>query len=362
MKYKTITIMKKEIKHLYRKALDSLTIGIELFNRPNDTGRVHGVLIMLDHAFEMLLKASILEKGGKIFEKGSKESCGFNACVRKAFSDNSIKFLEGDEVLTLQSINGLRDAAQHYTLVMSEQHLYFHAQSALTLFRDIVNRVFNTDLVTELPERVLPVSTIPPTDITAFFSNEINEVKKLLEPTKRKKIDAVERIRSLAIMENAVQGKDNQPSNNDLNKMLSNLKKGFTLSQIFPGVATLNFTTKGYGPSLDLRISRKEGIPIQVVPEGTPGVAVVALKRVNELDYYNLGRDQVAKKVGLTGPKTTAIINHINLKEDSESFKRIAIGKVTFDRYSPKAIVKIKEILKNKPIEEIWDEYRSGLI
>lgn len=56
--------MKKEVKHLYNKAVDSLVLSIELFNRPNDTARVHGVLIMMDHSFEMLLKASILQKGG----------------------------------------------------------------------------------------------------------------------------------------------------------------------------------------------------------------------------------------------------------------------------------------------------------
>jgi len=334
-------------------------IGIELFNRPNSNGRIHGVLIMLDHAFEMLLKASILEKGGKIFDKGSKESVGFNTCIRKAYSDQTIKFLEADEVLTLQCLNGLRDAAQHYTLEMSEQHLYFQAQSAITLFRDILIRVFGVELKTELPERVLPVSTIPPTEITAFFSNEINEVKKLLDPTSRKKIDAIDRLRSLAIMENAVQGDENQPSISDLNKLISNLKKGSSFKQLFPGISTLNLTTNGYGPSLDLRISRKEGILIQIVPEGTPGSAIVALKRVNELDYYNLGRDQLAKKVGLTGPKTTAVIHHIKLRDDPDSFKRITIGKVTFDRYAPRAVERIKDTLKENHIEDIWAEYRS---
>jgi hypothetical protein len=53
--------MKKEASHLYNKAIDSLTLSIELFNRPNDCGRVHGVLIFLDHAFEMLMKAAIVK-------------------------------------------------------------------------------------------------------------------------------------------------------------------------------------------------------------------------------------------------------------------------------------------------------------
>lgn len=351
--------MKKEAKHLYSKAVDSLVLSIELFNRPNDTARVHGVLIMMDHSFEMLLKAAILHNGGKIKERKATQTIGFETCVRKAFSDGKIKFLNEDEVLTLQSFNGLRDAAQHYTLEISEQHLYFQAQSGLTLFRDIVKRVFDIDLREGLPVRVLPLSTSPPTDIQAFFSNEITEIKKLLGPNKRKNIEATEKLRALAIMENAVQGNDTQPSDGELRKILKTLEKGGNFGQLFPGVSTLNFTANGYGPSLDLRITRKEGIPVEIVPEGTPGAHVVALKRVNELDYFNLGRDQLARKVGLTGPKTSAVIHYLNLKADPESFKRISIGKVHHDRYSQNAIGQIKEAVVETPINDIWKNYKD---
>jgi hypothetical protein len=348
--------MRKEAKHLYQKAIDSLTLSIELFNRPNDCGRTHGVLIFLDHSFEMLLKASIIDKGGKIKEKGAKETIGFSACCRKGFSDASIKFLNETEVLTLQTINGLRDAAQHYTLEMSEQYLYFQAQAGLTLFRDIVKRVFNVDLKTELPVRVLPLSTTPPMDIQAFFSTEVSDIKKLLAPKSRKKLEATEKLRALAIMENSIQGNESQPSDTELKTLQTKLIKGSTWNQIFPSVSTLSFTQKGYGPSLDLRITKSEGVAITIVPEGTPGAGVIAIKRVNELDYYNLGRDQLAKKLMLTPPKTTAAIKHFKIKDDPDCFKHLKVGNVPFDRYSPKAIEKIREGLKTKSIDDIWKE------
>ena len=348
--------MRKEAKHLYQKAIDSLTLSIELFNRPNDCGRTHGVLIFLDHSFEMLLKASIIEKDGKIKEKGAKETIGFSACCRKGFSDASIKFLNETEVLILQTINGLRDAAQHYTLEMSEQYLYFQAQAGLTLFRDIVKRVFNVDLKTELPVRVLPLSTTPPMDIQAFFSTEVSDIKKLLAPKSRKKLEATEKLRALAIMENSIQGNESQPSDTELKTLQTKLIKGSTWNQIFPSVSTLSFTQKGYGPSLDLRITKSEGVAITVVPEGTPGAGVIAIKRVNELDYYNLGRDQLAKKLLLTPPKTTAAIKHFKIKDDPDCFKHLKVGNVPFDRYSPKAIEKIREGLKTKSIDDIWRE------
>ena len=130
----------------------------------------------------MLLKSAIIFKGGKIREKRAKETIGFSACVRKCFSDAKVRFLSEEEVLTLQTINGFRDAAQHYTLELSEQLFYFQAQAGLTLFRDITSRVFNIDLKTELPLRVLPLSTTPPIEMEALFSQEIVEVKKLIQP------------------------------------------------------------------------------------------------------------------------------------------------------------------------------------
>lgn len=61
--------MKREAKLLLQKACDSLVLSIELFNRPHDRGRVSGSLSHLDHGFEMLLKAAIQHRGGRIRER-----------------------------------------------------------------------------------------------------------------------------------------------------------------------------------------------------------------------------------------------------------------------------------------------------
>lgn len=352
--------MKKEAKHLFQKAIDSLTLSIELFNRPNDCGRVHGVLIFMDHSFEMLLKAAIIDKGGKIKNKGAKDTIGFSACIRKAYSDATIKFLSEVEVLTLQSLNGLRDAAQHYTLEMSEQYLYFQAQAGLTLFRDITKNVFEIDLKTELPVRVLPLSTTPPMDIHAFFSTEVSEIKKLLAPNGRKKLEATEKLRALAIMENSIQGNESQPSDIELKTLTNKLIKGSAWNQIFPGVSTLSFTQKGYGPSLDLRITKSDGVPVTVVPEGTRGAAVVAIKRVNELDYYNLTMTDLCNKTKVGQNKLLAAIKEIKIQENGDAFKAIKMGSQTHKRYSPLALDILKKELPKMDIEEVWQRNKPS--
>ena len=346
--------MKKEAKLLRAKAIESLVLSIELFNRPSDAGRAHGVLIFIDHAFEMLFKAIILHRGGRIRGLKEKQTIGFDGCVRKGVSDEKVKFLTENQALTVQMINSLRDAAQHHLLDISEQHLYIQSQAGLSLFRDIFKACFDETLQSHLPARVLPLSTTPPTDLATLFEQETKEIQKLLKPGSRRHTEADAKLRALAIVEKSLGGEKVQPSNGELRDLAVMVAGGQKpWSEIFPGVATVTLTTQGYGPSIDLRIS-KTGSPVQLVPEGTPGATVVAVRRVDELSFYNLGRDQLAAKVKLSAPMTTAFIRFLTLQSDPECFKQIVVGNSKFDRYSQKAIQSITEAMKKHANESVW--------
>lgn len=353
--------MKRESRLLFAKGLDSLVIAIEHYNRPWNRGRADAVLILLDHAFEMLLKAAILHRGGTIRKPREKQTIGFDECLRKALSDGAVRFLKQEQVLQLQALNTLRDAAQHHLVDLSEQHLYLHAQAGLTLFRDIVRDVFDQDLKVHLPPRVLPLSTTPPTDLATLFDQETKEVARLLAPGKRRRVEAAAKLRALAIVDAAMRGDRLQPTDAELRKLGAAISDGRTWERVFAGVAAIELTATGTGPSLDLRISKKEGIPIHLVPEGTPGATVVAVHKVDSLGFYNLGRDQLAKHLGLTGPRTTALIRYAKIQHDAECYRRITIGKARFDRYSPKAIERLREALKTVNMEKVWAEYLDSL-
>jgi hypothetical protein len=346
--------MKREARLLLDKAYDSLLLSIELFNRPHDQGRASSTLILVDHAFEMLLKSAIVHRGGNIREKRAKETIGFDACVRRGLSDAKIKFLTEEQALTLQTINGLRDAAQHHLLDISEGQLYLHEQSGVTLFRDLLKSVFVQDLTDRLPMRVLPVSTSPPVDLTTLFDTEVAEIVKLLRPGRRRRLEAEARLRPLAILDSTLKGEKGQPSSGDVRHIGQELVSGKKWGDLFTGVSAIEITTEGTGLKLSLRLSKKEGIPIHLVPEGTPGAGVVAVKRVNELDFYNLGATQLATKLNLTMPKAVAVVDHLGLRSDPECYKEIKIGTAIFKRYSVKAIEKITEALKEQNADEIW--------
>ena len=299
------------------------------------------------------MKAAILHRGGRIRDKIDSNTIGFNACIGQSLSNGKIKYLNEEQAHVLRVVNGLRDAEQHYHVTVSEEQLYVHIQSGVTLFREVLKDVFSKELTDYLPNRVLPVSTSPPVSIETLFDSEVAEITKLLAPNRRQRVEAFARLRALSILEKSLTGDVNQPTNDEMGETARELLAGEPWSAVFPGVATIEINAEGSELSLSLRISKKEGTPVRVVPEGTPSAPVV-LKRVNELDYYCLGAKQIAHEVELTLPKTVAVIHHLGLANDSEYYREFALGKVPLKRYSRKTIDRIKASIKEESLDEIW--------
>jgi hypothetical protein len=337
--------MKREARILLTKATDSALLSIEHFDRPWDRGRIEAVLVFVDRAFELLLKATIVHKGGRIRAPRSRETIGFDTCVRRCVSDSQTKCLTEEEALTIQILNSLRDAAQHYVVDISEQQLYTYVQSGLTLFDKILRGVFAKKLTDFLPERVLPVSSNPPTDFGTLMDVEIEDIKRLVAPGARKRFQAKAKLRSLAIIEASLGGSRTQPSEAELEKLAKRVRRGEPWHRLFPSIRTLTLDTNGNGPGLFLRISKSEGQPVRLVPVGTPGAAIVAVKRVDELGYYSLNLTALASKLELSLPKTLAVVQELEIQEDAEYFKEFAIGAMHYKRYSPKALDRIKKSL-----------------
>ncbi len=351
--------MKKQAKLLFEKAVDSLILSISHFNNPWDRGRKEAVLILLDRAFELLLKTIILHKGGKIREPYDRETIGHEKCVRKCISQPKVKCLTEEQVLTIQIINSFRDAAQHDIVELSEQELYMYSQAGVTLFRDLLRQEFKEELTSYMPERVLPVSTAPPKDLHTMVEADFKEIQNLLQPNSRRQIEAKSKLKSLAIVEASLQGVRSQPGEFELRKTVRDVKDGKSWQDIFPGVASLQLETTGSGINVDIRITKKEGDAAHLVPEGTPGATVLAVKRVNELDYYNLGAQKLAAKVGLSVYKLLALVWHLKLQDSDEYFKVLKIGSQAHKRYSKKAYEAVVTALENVDMEEITENYKN---
>jgi hypothetical protein len=352
--------MKREAKLLLEKSIDSLVLAVEHFNRPWDRGRHEATLILLDRAFELLMKAALIHRGLRIRESPDENTYGFEKCVNKCLSEAKPPILTPEEAVTARLINGLRDGAQHYLIDLSEQQLYVYIQSGVTLISDKIETVFQQRLRNHLPERVIPVSTKPPKDLESVITAEFDEIRTLVAPGSRKKLAATSRLRSFAVLENALAGDSTQPTERDLDRLVRRIRGGEGWKDLFPGVARLELSAEGTGLNVSIRLTKAEGTAVRLVREGSPEAehaTIVAVKRVDELGFYSMGLTKLAEKLGLTPPRTLALVTHLRIQENAEYFKEIRIGSQRHKRYSAKALDLLKKTLPTIDMDEVWRLY-----
>lgn len=108
----------RKAKQYIATAVESLTLAIELFNRPSSTGGEHATVMLAAHAFEMLLKAAIYESRGTVKFGAGDRSFDLGKCVRA--SETSLGILDAGDRVVLQALKEDRDTAIHDVIMMSD--------------------------------------------------------------------------------------------------------------------------------------------------------------------------------------------------------------------------------------------------
>lgn len=147
--------LRREARILKDKAVDSFRRSAEAFNSYEQEGRQTAVLLLLQHAFEMLLKAGLTQKKLPVFDAEQGRAIGFGRCVNLGGEYLS---LNDDEAGLLRAIDALRDQEQHWFADISEGLLYAHVRAGVTLFDELLHRTAKEHLVDHIPTRVLPIS------------------------------------------------------------------------------------------------------------------------------------------------------------------------------------------------------------
>lgn len=334
---------------------------MELFNRPYERGRHEAVLLHLGHALELLLKAVIVQRGGRIREPRSAHTIDFEKCLGKCLDDVKTKSLSREEALPLQAIHALRDEAQHYLVSMSEQTLYAMTRSGIAMYGALLERGFKQKLAESVPNRVLPLSAEPPKDLDLIIEDEVKFLRRLIKPGLRRGAEAKSRVRALEIIERSITGAvERKPSESDLDNRLMRLRKGEAWTKVFPGLAGLSLSTEGEGATLTLRITKKEGTPVHVVGEGEGSYAVVAVKTVDTTGYYNLNFTNLAEQLKdvITRNRLSAVIWHLKLKENPKYSRVFRFGKSAHQQYAQSLPAHLRDQIKSLDVDAVWEAFR----
>lgn len=268
---------------------------------------------------------------------------------------HSVVKLSADDAGTLRAIDAMRDDEQHWFAEVSEQLLYRYARAGITIFDELLDRVFGERLASHLPSRVLPISTDAPKDLTLLLDEEFSQIAELLKPGRRAREHARARIRTLLAME-AHEDPDTRVSAKDVARVEKEILAGRKRADVFPKLEGLATEVQGTGVNVTVHFSKKaEGPPVTFV-SGNDGDAA-AVREVDLQKRYPRSATKLAEDLGLTMPQSGALRAHLAVDKDPKCHHDFVFGQTKHRGYSHYAFKLMRDMLKTVKIESIWQSH-----
>ncbi len=347
--------MKVSARVLHGKALSSMRTAMTSFNSPHDDGRATTVLLHLQHAFEMLLKAALAQQDRKVFDKKTGRSIGFEQAVRQSQQLAGVK-LTTEEAGALRAVDALRDDEQHWFNEVAEGLLYLHTRAGVTLFDEVLFRAFKQRLADHLPHRVLPISTETPRDFLALVDSEFASIKKLLQPGRRARDEARAKIRTLLALEAHVE-EDTKVSDSDVNRVERGIKAGKSREQVFPRLGKVGAEVTGEGPTVKVKfVKTGDALPVRVVRDGE-AVDAAAVREVDLLKKYHWTSSKIAEKLKLSTPRAAALREHLGIDKDEDCTYIVPHNSQQLTYYSDNAYKRMRAAMAEQDMAAIWESH-----
>lgn len=346
--------LRNKTRYLRNKALASMRSAMVAFNSLDEDGRATRVLLHLQHGFEMLLKAALVQDRQPVFDEKTGRSIGFDKCVN--LGQPAPISLTAEEQGTLRTIDAMRDEEQHWYTVVDEGLLYLYTRAGVTLFDDLLHRVFGERLADHMPLRVLPVGTEAPQDFQTLVDREYSNIAQLLRPGRRARAEADARVRALLAMEAQVD-EDAEVSEADVRRVVRGIQAGKSRAAVFPRLSDVATSVEGTGLSVDVRFVKKEGVPVRLVKDDDQ-VDAAAIRLVPLQKKFHWAPFGLADKLGLSRPKATALRAHLGIDTDPDCVYTFTFGTQKHVRFSDNAYTRMREALDaGVDLDAIWDAH-----
>jgi len=148
----------------------------------------------------------------------------------------------------------------------------------------------------------------------------------------------------------------------DIDVAIAKRRKKTDWEVILPDVAQLRLSTDGGGIPITMRISKDGELAVRVAKPGEEVSGTVVKHHVDPWDVYTMSRDDLAGKLGLTGPRTHALIFELALQNDPDCYKELKRKSQVYNGYSKKALELLRVAKGELDIETIWQKHRAKLV
>jgi hypothetical protein len=148
---------------------------------------------------------------------------------------------------------------------------------------------------------------------------------------------------------------DTVVSDKDVSRVVKGIAGGKTREQVFPKLSGVGANVTGDGLELQVRFVKSGGMPVTYVSDGADASAV----RVVDLHKkYYLTATELAKKLGVTPPRATALRRHVGADTNPDMSNTFHMGKVRYLGYSDNAYQAMLAAKNDLDMSEIWAAHR----
>lgn len=167
--------MENLAERLLEKSKEAFAMAIELYNKPTIHYRVEGFAIFISNAWELMLKAYMLNTiSGKsiYYPDNPNRTLTLENCIQKVFTNNKDPLR-----LNLEKIIELRNTSTHFITEDYEMVYVPLFQACILNFNEKMMAFHNIDMTTIIPQNFLSLSvsmkSLSETEIIAKYPEEI---------------------------------------------------------------------------------------------------------------------------------------------------------------------------------------------
>lgn len=313
------TRIRKDARPRMIAAIDAFVEFVNIFNQIRQDRRAEKSLIYLHWAFEHLLKACVIQQGGKIRETENEFVIGFERAKNLGLTDADVKFLTHSDWKYLSWLQNIRGAAYHDLIFTDETELYLIAVTGLKLFDKLLDDLFLESLADHVGPVVLPVSTVPLVDISLLLDRKSTQIYQLIKQGEVERARGA--ARSLVELENAL--KRNSPDDalpqdstkSGIDSVIDASKKRKPLSSILENTAAIRIGNEG-GVVISMSLSGSKGTSVSGRKD--EGEQTVAYRPVNPADKFTLSHVDLANRLKLSTTVLTGVMRELKIRENKD--------------------------------------------
>ena len=146
--------MGSEQKRLVDKSIEAFILGLEIYNKPTIRYRVEGFSFFVVNAWELMLKAEMLNRGMSIYYKDNPErTISIDVAIRKIYSD-----VKSRVRLNLEKIIELRNISTHYITEDYEQKYAPLFQACALNYANEIKRFHDVNISDYIAQNFLTIT------------------------------------------------------------------------------------------------------------------------------------------------------------------------------------------------------------